>query len=72
LATVRSKRDRSKRETDAFQQSDYCRVVALAGNPSVPPVRRQIQWAADTYPVAQKYADTARTLENATKNRSTN
>jgi putative membrane protein len=30
------------------------------------------QWAADTYPVAQKHLDTARTLENATgKNRST-
>ena len=28
------------------------------------------QWAADTYPVAQKHLDTARTLENATKNRS--
>ena len=26
------------------------------------------QWAADTYPVAQKHLDTARTLENATKN----
>jgi putative membrane protein len=25
------------------------------------------QWAADTYPVAQKHLDTARTLENATK-----
>jgi putative membrane protein len=30
------------------------------------------QWAADTYPVAQKHLDTARTLENASKNRSTN
>ena len=30
------------------------------------------QWAADTYPVAQKHLDTARTLENATKERSTN
>ena len=29
------------------------------------------QWAADTYPVAQKHLDTARALENATKNRST-
>jgi putative membrane protein len=25
------------------------------------------QWAADTYPIAQKHLDTARTLENATK-----
>jgi putative membrane protein len=30
------------------------------------------QWAADTYPIAQKHLDTARTLENATKKRSTN
>lgn len=30
------------------------------------------QWAADTYPVAQKHLDTARTLENTTKKRSTN
>jgi putative membrane protein len=30
------------------------------------------QWAADTYPVAQKHLDTARTLENATKKRPTN
>lgn len=30
------------------------------------------QWAAETYPVAQKHLDTARALENATKKRSTN
>jgi putative membrane protein len=30
------------------------------------------QWAADTYPVAQKHLDTARTLENAIKKHSTN
>jgi len=30
------------------------------------------QWAAETYPIAQKHLDTARTLKNATKNRSTN
>lgn len=30
------------------------------------------QWAAETYPVAQKHLDTARTLENATKKPSTN
>jgi hypothetical protein len=29
------------------------------------------QWAAETYPVAQKHLDAARTLENATKKRST-
>jgi putative membrane protein len=30
------------------------------------------QWAAETYPIAQKHLDTARTLENAIKKRSTN
>ena len=30
------------------------------------------QWAADTYPVAQKHLDTARTLETTTNKRSTN
>jgi putative membrane protein len=30
------------------------------------------QWAADTYPVAQKHLDAARTLENTIKKRSTN
>ena len=30
------------------------------------------QWAADTYPVAQKHLDTARTLETAIKKQSTN
>jgi putative membrane protein len=30
------------------------------------------QWAADTYPVAQKHLDIARTLETAAKKRSTN
>ena len=30
------------------------------------------QWAADTYPLAQKHLDTARTLEHATKKRVTN
>ena len=33
--------------------------------------RKINQWAADTYPIAQKHLDTARTLENATKKRST-
>ena len=31
--------------------------------------RKINQWAADTYPVAQKHLDTARTLENAMKQR---
>jgi putative membrane protein len=30
------------------------------------------QWAAETYPIAQKHLDTARTLENTAKKRSTN
>lgn len=30
------------------------------------------QWAAETYPIAQKHLDTARTIDNATKKRSTN
>ena len=30
------------------------------------------QWAADTYPVAQKHLDTARAIDNAAKKRSTN
>ena len=30
------------------------------------------QWAAETYPIAQKHLDTARTLGNATKKRATN
>ena len=30
------------------------------------------EWAAEIYPVAQKHLDTARTLENAGKKRSTN
>jgi putative membrane protein len=34
--------------------------------------RKINQWAAETYPLAQKHLDTARTLENATKKRSTN
>ena len=33
--------------------------------------RKLNQWAAETYPVVQKHLDTARTLENATKKRST-
>ena len=30
------------------------------------------RWAAETYPIAQKHLDTARTLENTIKKRSTN
>jgi putative membrane protein len=49
------------------------RDVAVRPNKSDSEVTRKInQWAADMYPVAQKHLDTARTLQNAMKNRSTN
>jgi len=48
------------------------RDVAVRPLKSTNDVTMQInQWAADTYPVAQKHLDTARTLENAAKKRST-
>lgn len=48
------------------------RDVAVRPLKSSNDVTMQInQWAADTYPVAQKHLDTARTLENAAKKRST-
>ena len=44
------------------------RDVAVRPNKSDSEITMRInQWAADTYPVAQKHLDTARTLENATK-----
>jgi len=47
-------------------------VIAIIPEKSENPVTMSInQWAADTYPVAQKHLDAARTLENATKRRST-
>ena len=49
------------------------RDVAVRPNKSDSEITMKInQWAADTYPVAQKQLDTARTLANATKKRSTN
>jgi putative membrane protein len=49
------------------------RDLAIRPNKSDSDITKQInQWAADTYPVAQKHLDTARTLENAAKKRSTN
>ena len=49
------------------------RDVAVRPNKSDSEITMKInQWAADTYPVAQKHLDTARTLENAAKKRSTN
>ena len=42
--------------------------VNVRPNKSDDETTKQInQWAADTYPIAQKHLDTARTLENATK-----
>ena len=49
------------------------RDVAVRPEKSDNPLTMKInQWAAETYPVAQKHLDAARTLENATKKRSTN
>jgi predicted outer membrane protein len=49
------------------------RDVAVRPNKSDSEITMKInQWAADTYPVAQKHLDTARMLENAAKKRSTN
>ena len=45
-------------------------VRPLAADTDV--TRKINQWAAETYPVAQKHLDAARTLENAAKKRSTN
>ena len=46
------------------------RDVAVRPNKSDSGITMKInQWAADTYPVAQKHLDTARALENATKKR---
>jgi putative membrane protein len=48
------------------------RDVAVRPNKSDSEITVKInQWAADTYPVVQKHLDTARTLENAAKKRST-
>ena len=44
------------------------RDVQLRPNASGSELTRKInQWAAETYPIAQKHLDSARTLENATK-----
>ena len=48
------------------------RDVPLRPNASDNELTKKInQWAAETYPIAQKHLDTARTLDNATKKRST-
>jgi putative membrane protein len=48
------------------------RDVAVRPNKSDSEITMKInQWAAETYPVAQKHLDTARALENAAKKRST-
>jgi hypothetical protein len=49
------------------------RDVLVRPNKSDDEVTMKInQWAADTYPVAQKHLDTARTLQSATNKRPTN
>ena len=49
------------------------RDVQLRPNASDDELTKKInEWAAETYPIAQKHLDTARTLENATKKRATN
>jgi putative membrane protein len=60
--------------SEALPEPDMAmRDVQVRPNKSDNQVTMMInQWAADTYPVAQKHLDTARTLENATKKRSTN
>jgi putative membrane protein len=46
--------------------------IALRPAKSDNPITMKInQWAAETYPMAQKHLDTARTLENAAKKRTT-
>ena len=49
------------------------RDVQLRPNASDNEVTKKInQWVAETYPIAQKHLDTARTLENTTKKHATN
>jgi hypothetical protein len=53
------------------EPSAELRDVAVRPNKSGSGITMKInQWAADTYPVAQKHLDTARMLETAVKNRS--
>ena len=55
------------------EPNDAMRDVAVRPSKSDNDITMKInQWAADTYPVAQKHLDTARLLENAVKKRSTN
>jgi putative membrane protein len=55
------------------EPSSAMRDVQVRPNKSDTELTMKInQWAADTYPVAQKHLDTARTLETATSKRSTN
>ena len=54
------------------EPKDAMRDVAVRPNKSGSEISMKInQWAAETYPIAQKHLDTARTLETATKKRST-
>jgi putative membrane protein len=58
-------------QSKALPEPITIRDVQVRPNKSDNAVTMRInQWAADTYPVAQKHLDTARTLENAAKQRS--
>ena len=62
----------ARTDSKALPEPTDLRDVAVRPNRSDSEITMKInQWAADTYPVAQKHLDTARTLENATKKGST-
>jgi putative membrane protein len=54
-------------KTAAAKRDDMVRPIASGDGVTM----KINQWAAETYPVAQKHLDAARTLENAVKRRST-
>ena len=68
--TAAAGRTQSNTLPDPKTQMRDVEVRPAAGDNDV--TRKINQWAAETYPVAQKHLDAARTLENATKKRSTN
>jgi putative membrane protein len=57
----------------AMPEPEAMRDVQVRPDPSDNEITRKInQWAADTYPLAQKHLDTATILKNATEKGSTN
>ena len=66
--TAAAGRTQSNTLPDPTTQMRDVEVRPAAGDNDV--TRKINQWAADTYPVAQKHLDTARTLEDPTKKRS--